>query len=126
MAGVWHLPVEQKAGQLCGALHPQPLLQCLKAGESQTKICSRSGTSFIHLPFQLAKAIFPFLLQSPCLQFSEWHPGAIFYLLPTSPVRCYWLGETYPLPTQKSPDLTKTSKCRQKVGLYSHHHTQGL
>ncbi len=35
----------------CVALHPQPLLRCLKAGESQTKIRSRSGTSFIRLPF---------------------------------------------------------------------------
>ncbi len=58
--GVWHLPVPQKVGQLRVTLHPQILLQCSKASESQTEIHSCPITSFIRLPFRLIGLCFLF------------------------------------------------------------------
>ncbi len=104
LAGVWHLPVQQKAGQLCVTLRPQLLLWCLKVGESQSQIHSCSGTSFIHLSFCLTTAIFSLLLNFTCdLSFAR--------------------GNT-PTPTQTRPDTTKTSKYSQRAKLRRHgyHH----
>ncbi len=49
-AGVWHRPVQQAEGQLFAALHHH---QCLKTGESQTEIHSRSGMNSVRLLFRL-------------------------------------------------------------------------
>ncbi len=87
--------------------YPQPFLQCSKADESQTEIHSRSGTNFICWLFHLNRAIFPFLCcwVSICnFLRSWWHPIAMFYPRPTSPVHYYFLGNMHPLPTLKLPD----------------------
>ncbi len=94
------------------------LLQCSKVAESQTEIHSCSGTSFISLLFCLTRTIFTFLCQNVCIRnflWSKWRPVTMFYPLSTPPARCDFLGETHPLPTQKCPNLTKTSKYRQRA-----------
>ncbi len=93
-------------GHLLIALHPQPLLQCSKAAESQTESHSRSGASFIRLMFHLARAICPFLRHYVHIHHflrSERRPVSVFDSLSTSPVGRHWLEETHPLPTQKRP-----------------------
>ncbi len=86
--------VQQKAGQLCVALHPQPLLQCWKTDESETEIClTGARLTFLNRCIHTHNSLW-----------SEWRPVAMFYPLPASPERSY-LGEMHPLPAQKH--LTK-------------------
>ncbi len=76
--GVWHLPVQLKAGQLQVAPHPQPLFSS-KVAESQTKIHSCSGVSSNACT---SLGLFCFLHQYVSVgnfPWSEWRPDAVLH-----------------------------------------------